>query len=274
MTQQFDINAIKEIGKQLGLKVEFGSARPGIQAGDTFFSWDAITEDVNRLFGSLEPVPAPKHYYEICFFGSGHPDEWNFYIESRKPLSKEEVEQVLRMEHIGVDGLTIDLMKHINYVQEISVEEYAECRGLELSEVTGSLDQTGKAGGVNLEPVLPAVLTGTLVRLTRERRSESRSWTDEFLADASVKNPEDALRQAVADYLKTVEGREAVVESCEDFNWGDAIQEVPDAFWNRHGLHFLYNDKQQQRLITGETIEIIVNQDELLFDDDLFDEGV
>lgn len=116
-----------------------------------------------------------------------------------------------------------------------------------------------------------AHVTGTLVRLTRNRWSEHQSWTDDFIADETVTNPEEALRNAVADFVKTDEGRESVIASSFDFNWGDAIQDMPDEYWTRRGMHYLYDSMTYT--VTGSPVDIAVSQDELLFNDSDFEEG-
>lgn len=132
MTQLYDMEAIVKAGKELGLKIEVGSDKPGLQIGKTHQTWDEFSGMAKTLFQTLNAklgVPTTV-YYEICFFGAGHPDEWNFYIENSGSLTDEQVKQKLKGEFIGVDGLTLDLLDHIAYIQEISLEEYTECRGL------------------------------------------------------------------------------------------------------------------------------------------------
>lgn len=132
MTQVFDMNALVKAGKDLGLKIEVGSATPGLQIGTTHQTWDEFSLraiDIFQRLNAKTAVPAPV-YYEICFYGANHPDEWNFYIESERKLTDVEVKQKLKDEFIGVDGLTLALLDHIDYIQTISVEEYKTCRGL------------------------------------------------------------------------------------------------------------------------------------------------
>lgn len=88
----------------------------------------------------------------------------------------------------------------------------------------------------------------------RERRSEGQFFTDYFLVEDHITDPESAIRAAVETYLKTPEGKEAVIEACRDYNWGDVFNTVPEQILNQHGIHF-----------TEEGYTICVDQDEVLF---------
>lgn len=98
-----------------------------------------------------------------------------------------------------------------------------------------------------------------IVNLIRERISENEVWVDSFECDESVINPEQSMRAAVKEYLKTEEGKKAIKDTCNDFNWGDAVLYVPDKIWNKYGLYPLNRNK---------SIDIKVNQDEILFEDE------
>lgn len=65
---------------------------------------------------------------------------------------------------------------------------------------------------------------------------------------------EKALRDAVAEYLETDSGKKVVEYNCGDFNWGDAILNVPDVIWKNHGLIHL-----------NSTAVVSVNHDENLY---------
>lgn len=104
-----------------------------------------------------------------------------------------------------------------------------------------------------------------LVALTRERRSKRWSQTDYFIVQENVENVEKAMREAVKDYLKTESGKKMIEYSCGDYNWGDAVMSVDEESWNKHGIELKYDHKEYS--IIGETIEIIVNQDEVLCDE-------
>lgn len=104
-----------------------------------------------------------------------------------------------------------------------------------------------------------------LIALTRERRSERWRQIDYFIAQDHVDNPEEAMRKAIYDFLFTVEGKQMLVYSCGDYNWGDAIMSVTDEFWNKYGIQMKYDN--QEYSISGAIVEITVNQDEVLVND-------
>lgn len=89
--------------------------------------------------------------------------------------------------------------------------------------------------------------------LIRERKSENQIWANNFIVEDEVKNPEEALRNAVKDYLATEEGKEAIKETCEDFNWGDVFTYIPEEFLEKYGIHYSWASETS-----------IVNQDEVL----------
>lgn len=93
-----------------------------------------------------------------------------------------------------------------------------------------------------------------VVNLVRERACENEMWIDTFLADDSVEDPEQALREAVKEFLSTEEGKQAISYTCHDFNWGDAVSFVPEEIWAKYGLKFQ----------TFKSVDIKVNQDEVL----------
>ena len=64
----------------------------------------------------------------------------------------------------------------------------------------------------------------------------------------------ERLRAAVAEYLATPNGKQAIIDTNYDFNWGDAISSVPDEIWNKYGLSLVEDDR--------ETIDL--DQDEIL----------
>ena len=72
---------------------------------------------------------------------------------------------------------------------------------------------------------------------------------------ASTYNSLVQLRNAVKDFLATKEGKEAVKETCEDFNWGDVFTYIPEEFFEKYGIHSSW---------ASETL--LVNQDEVLCD--------
>lgn len=92
------------------------------------------------------------------------------------------------------------------------------------------------------------------VNVIRERRSENAVWVDTFLVQDSVKNPEEALRAAVDAFLKTDAGKKAVEQTCEDFNWGDAMLYLSAADLAPYGLE----------RVPVVAKDILVDQDEVL----------
>jgi hypothetical protein len=101
-----------------------------------------------------------------------------------------------------------------------------------------------------------------LAVLIRERRSENWRRTDYFIIQDVVVNPEEAMRNAINEFLFTDEGKKEITNSFGDFNWGDAISSVTEKDWDKFGIQMKYDN--QKYTISGETIEIIVNQDEVL----------
>ena len=58
------------------------------------------------------------------------------------------------------------------------------------------------------------------VTFIRERRCENEIFVDTFKVDDSVSDVEGAFRAAVREYLQTEDGKAAVEQACEDYNWG------------------------------------------------------
>ena len=94
-----------------------------------------------------------------------------------------------------------------------------------------------------------------LLNLVRERRCENWSSIESFLVEDYVKNPEEALRNAVEDFMKSEEGKKAIEYACGDFNWGVVAANITDEFLKPHGLMWFKNDIET----------VSVNQDEVLF---------
>jgi hypothetical protein len=92
------------------------------------------------------------------------------------------------------------------------------------------------------------------VNFIRERKWENEWYLDTFEVEDSILNVEASLREAVKEFLGTEEGIEAVKQTMADFNWGDAIQMVPDEIWNKHGIYRANSVVE----------DIVVNQDETL----------
>ena len=47
---------------------------------------------------------------------------------------------------------------------------------------------------------------------------------------------EQAFRDAVDEFLETDSGNKIVEYNGGDFNWGDAVLNIPDFIWKNHGL--------------------------------------
>ena len=73
-----------------------------------------------------------------------------------------------------------------------------------------------------------------------------------------MQNPEQSLRDAVSDFLKSQTGADAIKWTNGDFNWGDAIMLVPNDIWYKYGIIPLEMKSKN----------IMVNQDEILCDHD------
>lgn len=105
----------------------------------------------------------------------------------------------------------------------------------------------------------------TLVRIRRDG-IETEIWNDSFrvktdkpLDDQTLLNK---LRFCVKRYLQTDDGYEAIESTCNDFNWGDAIQEIPNEFWSQFGIHIVTLNDAPFHCCGGTAI--LVNQDEVL----------
>lgn len=117
----------------------------------------------------------------------------------------------------------------------------------------------------------------TLVNIIRERPSENEAWSDAFWVDARKTPSPDLFRAAVQDYLSTGDGHISIQRSSEDFNWGDAIMDVPDSFWNLHGIYPVDHDRSPREMGLAPTpncnpIDFKVDQDEILIPDSYFEE--
>lgn len=99
-----------------------------------------------------------------------------------------------------------------------------------------------------------------LVALRRERTGWSA--TDYFVADSSIENVEATLREAIAEFVKTDDGKKMVDYAGGDFNWGDAVSSSIDSVLKKYGIE--RKDDRKSYTISGEVVEIFVNQDEVL----------
>lgn len=187
------------------------------------------------------------NYYEIQTYGEGHEKDFTYYLESAKSLSNEEVVERLRQDFIGVDGLEAHHLDNVVDIIPITAKEFTDGCGVEAQETTNPVTQT---------------TAFKLLAFERERINENWRRTDYFLVDRSVEIPEQAMRAAVAEFLASADGEESIEETMGDFNWGDAIEYVPDDIWSKHGIRIKY--AHQPYLVEGSVLEISVDQDEQL----------
>ena len=115
------------------------------------------------------------------------------------------------------------------------------------------------------------------VTLVRERPCENEQWADSFWVDAKVVPTVDLFREAVQFYLGTGDGLRDIKMTCEDFNWGDAIQCIPDFYWNTYGIYPADPSRSPAEMGLSPTanynpITFVVNQDEVLIPDSYFDQ--
>lgn len=107
----------------------------------------------------------------------------------------------------------------------------------------------------------------TLVRIRRDGL-DTEIWNDSFRVKTETPLDEQALlnrlRFCVKRFLQTNDGLEAIEDTRHDFNWGDAIQTIPNDFWNKYGVHFIMLKDSAFQCCGGTAI--LVNQDEVLCD--------
>ena len=117
-----------------------------------------------------------------------------------------------------------------------------------------------------------------LVDLIRHRDYEGESWSDSFWIDAKIVPTEDLFRTVIQTYLMTDAGREAILETCEDFNWGDAITYLPAEHWKAHGIYpadplCLPQDMGLAPTSAFSMYSFTVDQDEILIPESYWKEG-
>ena len=187
------------------------------------------------------------NYYEIQTYGEGHEKDFTFYLESANPLTNEQVVEGLRESYLGVDGLEEHHLDNVVAILPITEQEFTDGCGVEATKSDNPVEK-------------PSVFR--MVAFERERLSENWRRTDYFLADESVSIPIKAMRAAVAEFLTTEDGEESIEDTMGDFNWGDAMEYVPDDIWSKHGLRIKYANEPY--LISGSVLEVTVDQDERL----------
>lgn len=102
-----------------------------------------------------------------------------------------------------------------------------------------------------------------LVVVIRKRLWENNQWLDYFLYDGHG-NPEEEFRGVISEYLQTEDGERAIEHTCNDFNWGDAMQDVPLSLYEKRGLYAVGSRKN---ITISDIVEIVVDQDEVLIPD-------
>jgi len=122
------------------------------------------------------------------------------------------------------------------------------------------------------EPLLPV----NRVILIRERYSEHEIWPDDFWVDANKSPSKELFLEAVEAFLMTKDGEKAVAQTCNDFNWGDAVIYVPNKIWNDFGIYRMDYRLSPEEMGLAPTssanlTRIQVDQDEVLITDDYFD---
>lgn len=98
--------------------------------------------------------------------------------------------------------------------------------------------QSGHEGGSHAYSVelVPLVFS---TYLFGQEWPETYLWSAEILCPDRRFDAEAHVRAAAAYFLKTEEGKEVLERTCGNFNWVDAIQEIPGWVYMKHG--FLVN---------------------------------
>lgn len=129
---------------------------------------------------------------------------------------------------------------------------------------------------VEQERVDDAKLPVNQVTLIRDRYSEDETWSDVFWVDAIKTSSKELFMAAIEEFLNTPEGQQAIEDTCEDFNWGDAVMYVPEEIWNKHGIFSDDPDLTPSQRNFAPTSSIMsvtikVDQDEILIPDSYYD---
>lgn len=101
-----------------------------------------------------------------------------------------------------------------------------------------------------------------LVVFRRERRSEQEVWKDYFIVDSSVVKKNQKPQVAIEAAFRLAVEEDLWTQKRTYYNWGDAMEEVPDEVFEKHGISLREADKTYS--ISGEIFEITVDQDEVL----------
>jgi hypothetical protein len=73
-------------------------------------------------------------------------------------------------------------------------------------------------------------------RIEDYKDPESGYWL--FYYSCPAVEVEERLRRAIREFVKTEDGMAAIESECGQFNWGDAVNHIPEEWWNRYGLSF------------------------------------
>lgn len=143
---------------------------------------------------------------------------------------------------------------HDNYDMDYDVDVRAACKGM------------------SKRTLLPV----NRVTLIRERYGEREIWSDDFWVDANESPSKELFQKAVEAFLKTEDGEKMIAQTCNDFNWGDAVIYVPDEIWNGFGIYpFDYRLSPEEMGFAPTSslniTRILVDQDEVLIPNDYYD---
>lgn len=80
---------------------------------------------------SEKKPPAEKIFYEICFLNPDTEKEWLYFLPSLKALTRQEVRDTLKNEHIGNEGLTVKDLDYIKYIEKTTAYNHQLRNGLQ-----------------------------------------------------------------------------------------------------------------------------------------------
>ena len=182
--------------------------------------------------------------------------------------------------------LTRDEIKNIKEALDVMGDRLADREGYSSGEAYWDLKEKLEAYSdmsydKALAPALNEAAKGNplsvnRVTLIRERWSEREIWADDFWVDAAQTPSKELFQKAVEAFLMTNDGQAAVDQTCNDFNWGDAVIYVPHEIWNKYGIYpFDYSLTPEDRGLaptsSANLAKIQVDQDEVLIPIDYFD---
>lgn len=108
-----------------------------------------------------------------------------------------------------------------------------------------------------------------IVILSRSRQDgfHLETWDNEFFYHGDATTSQDiekAFRAAVLSHLIGADGDSSILQSCRDFNWGDAMMDVSAETWAKFGFSIFSANSNKVQPVTPGVIIIRVNQDECL----------